>query len=396
MKTTVFSKAIAIGQTGRAMVTSSTRRSVLRLIAGVIPGALPAYQPELPDLAGVPADLVVPPVEAAAPARGKRVRQQLPAYAGTGVHHALYLPRDWSRNKLYPVIVEYAGNGNFKNQYGDVSDGSVEGSKAGYGISGGTGFIWVCMPYVNRAQGINQPVWWGDVQATVEYCKEAVRDVCERFGGDPSAVILTGFSRGAIACNYLGLHDDSIADLWLAFIPYSHYDGVITTWPYPAADRASALERLKRLKGRAVFLCQEKSIDDSRAYVESTGFAASFTFQPIHFHNHNDAWTLRDIPERRAVRQWLAKVLQDRPGTHSISGRVTGPNGRGLPGARVESGTHWTVTRRDGTYVLRGLIDGVRDLQARVGGATVSLTVELAGQDRTAPDLHLPLRRVRS
>jgi len=44
------------------------------------------------------------------------------------------------------VIVEYAGNGNYANKYGDVSSGEVEGSKLGYGISGGTGFIWICMP----------------------------------------------------------------------------------------------------------------------------------------------------------------------------------------------------------------------------------------------------------
>jgi hypothetical protein len=33
----------------------------------------------------------------------------------------------------------------------------------------------------------------------------------ENFGGDASAVVLTGFSRGAIACGYLGMHDDETA-----------------------------------------------------------------------------------------------------------------------------------------------------------------------------------------
>jgi len=35
---------------------------------------------------------------------------------------------------------------------------------------------------------------------------------------DRAAVILSGFSRGAIGCNYLGLHNEEIAGLWLAFI----------------------------------------------------------------------------------------------------------------------------------------------------------------------------------
>jgi hypothetical protein len=165
------------------------------------------------------------------------------------------------------------------------------------------------MPYVNTLEGRNQLIWWGDVEATVRYARNTVRRVCEQYGGDPAAVILSGFSRGAIGCNYIGLHDDEIAGVWAAFIPYSHYDGVITTWPYPEADRASALERLKRLNGRPVFVCREGSIESTRSYIESTGIQAPFTFQRIGFRNHNDAWALRDIPERRAVRRWLEQVL---------------------------------------------------------------------------------------
>ena len=44
--------------------------------------------------------------------------------------------------------------------------------------------------------------------------------------------------RGAIGCNYLGLYDDEIAELWKAMIPYSHYDGV-RLWGYPKSDMAS-------------------------------------------------------------------------------------------------------------------------------------------------------------
>ena len=262
-----------------------------------------------PDISSIPADLQVPPVSQAEPAPGKRVRQTLPSFRGTQVHHLLYLPTGWKPGREFPVIVEYAGNGDYANSYGDVSDGSVEGSKLGYGISGGEGYIWLCLPYVNSAEKKNQPLWWGDVEATVQYAKDAVRMIRTRFGGDPKRVVLAGFSRGAIACNYIGLHDDEIAGLWRAFIPYSHYDGV-RKWPYPDDDKGAALARLKRLNGRPQFIIHENSVEDTRQYLMETGVRAPFVFRTLEFHNHNDAWTLRDIPERRELRQWLKEALK--------------------------------------------------------------------------------------
>ena len=360
-----------------------TRRAVLRgLPLFVCRGPLHA-QEELPDLSSVPPDLEVPAVATGEPAAGKRVRQALPGYTGADVHHLLYLPRDWRPGRRYPVIVEYAGNGNYKNAYGDVSTGEVEGSKLGFGISAGQGFIWISMPYVDARAGRNQTLWWGDVDATVTYCCDAVRDVCERFGGDPAAVILAGFSRGAIACHYIGLHDDRIADIWLAFIPYSHYDGAITTWPYAGADRASALERLKRLHGRAVFVCQERSIENTKVYLESAGVQAAFTFERIGFRNHNDGWTLRDIPERRTLRRWLRDVLHRRPGTYALTGRVTDSHGRGVADVRLRSGyTHWTLSNRSGSYVLPGLIASQRSVVPKKAGlhfTPASRTIQIAG-----------------
>lgn len=273
-------------------------------------------QTELPDLSTVAPDLTTPPVEQGEPAAGRRVRLTTAGYENTEVHHALYLPTDWRPRQRYPVIVEYAGNGNYRNRYGDVSNGTVEGSNLGYGMSGGKGFLWLCLPYVNKAEGRNQIQWWGDVEATVDYAKRTVREVCERYGGDPDAVILCGFSRGAIACNFIGLHDDEIAGLWRAFVPYSHYDGV-REWPYEGSDRASALARLRRLRGRPVFVCHEGSVEATRAYLASSGVKAPFTFVPIPFRNHNDGWTLRDIAERRQLRAWLADVLRYKQGSVS-------------------------------------------------------------------------------
>jgi len=264
-----------------------------------------------PDLSSVPADLATPPMVNAEPAAGKRVKQITPGWEETDVHHALYLPRDWKPGGRFPVIVEYAGNGGYKNAFGDVSQGTVEGSNLGYGLSGGEGFIWICMPFVKPSgeQKSNATTWWGDVEETKTYCRKTVAYVCEKCGGDPKKVILAGFSRGAIGCNYIGLHDDEIAKLWRGFFTFSHYDGQITGWGYAGADRASALERLKRLQGRPQFISMEKSVDEIRDYLKSTGIEASFTFQPIRFRNHSDQWVLRDVPERKAAREWLRKVL---------------------------------------------------------------------------------------
>ena len=79
------------------------------------------------------------------------------------MYHLLYLPTDWVKGKKYPVIVEYAGN-KFKS-----SPGTVEGSNLGYGISGGEGVIWLCLPYISKDHSRNEVTWWGDVDASVDY-----------------------------------------------------------------------------------------------------------------------------------------------------------------------------------------------------------------------------------
>ena len=272
------------------------------LLASLTTGA------ELPDLRSVPADLTVPTLQFGPPAAGARVKQSLAEYAGTQVYHVLYLPTDWRPGARLPVIVEYAGNGGYSNSFGDVSLGVPEGSKLGFGISAGQGFVWICLPYVNVGRTNICTRWWGDVEATLDYCKKAVRLVCDQYGGDASAVILTGFSRGAIGCGYLGLHDDEIAKLWRAFVPYSHYDGV-TPWPYPASDAASAIVRLKRLNGRPSFICHEVTVEPTRQFVATSGVTAPFIFQTVPFRNHNDEWILRASPTRTALRTWLKEVL---------------------------------------------------------------------------------------
>tara|TARA_R110002072_G_scaffold299632_1_gene475532 strand:+ start:136692 stop:138266 length:1575 start_codon:yes stop_codon:yes gene_type:complete len=246
----------------------------------------------------VATDLTVPEMADGDPSPGARVRQFNKDYVGSRVYHTLYLPTDWKPDGKYPVIVEYAGN------KWRTSLGTVEGSSLGYGITGGKGVIWICMPYVNQQEMRNQETWWGDVDATVAYCKHTVKRICNEYGGDADNVFIAGFSRGAIACNFIGLHDDEIASLWRGFICHSHYDGV-RQWGYPDSDRLSAAERLKRLGNRPQFISQEGSVEATQTYLNGAFPTGNFTFVPLKGVPHTDTWVLENRPERAALREWF-------------------------------------------------------------------------------------------
>lgn len=248
-------------------------------------------------------DLQVPAVTTGEPSPGRRVKNVLETYRGSEVHHLVYLPTDWSDSRRFPVIVEYAGN-----QYRS-SRGTVEGSSLGYGISGGKGVIWLCLPFVDREKGCNALTWWGDVEATVDYCQAAVDEVCHRYRGDPNRVFIAGFSRGAIACHYIGLHDDDIASLWRGFICHSHYDGV-RQWAYEGSDREAAGVRLERLGSRPQFISHERSVEETRAYLRTASPNGSFTFLALPFSEHTDTWVLRESLARDTLRTWFWDVCR--------------------------------------------------------------------------------------
>jgi hypothetical protein len=277
----------------------------------------PALAAGLPDISSIPPDLVTPAMVVSSPAAGLRVRQTTPGWDSTSVYHALYLPRDWTPGSSFPVIFEYGGNAS-RDSLGDACDGTVEGCNLGYGLSAGEGYIWVCLPFVDVRDGKkwNTRRWWGDPSETVAYCLATVRHICSVYGGDERRLVLCGFSRGSIGCNYIGLRDSTIAPVWAAFLCHSHYDGVLQ-WPYADADRLSALRRLQRLDGRPQFVSGEGSLADVKEFIAETGVQAPFTFAELGYRNHTDTWALRDCELRRRARAWLREVAP--PG-----GRSTG------------------------------------------------------------------------
>lgn len=271
-------------------------------------GKTPIEKPE----ANAQLDLVTPKMTEDAPAAGKRVRQTAREYKGTDVYHTLYLPTDWEKGRTYPMIVEYTGN---KFPQGKGS-GEVKDANLGYGLTGGEGFIWITMPYVQKGGKENAVTWWGGRQATIDYCKTNLPRICEQFGGDLDNVILCGFSRGAIACSYIGLADDEIAKLWKGMVAHDHFDGQ-RKWGYANDSRDDALARLSRLDGRPVLVS-----GGYNGYLKDHLDLAAFTFLPVPvadifdipegpvLHPHTDAWMHRDSVYRDRARAWLEDTLR--------------------------------------------------------------------------------------
>ena len=256
-------------------------------------------------------DLRTPEMTEESPAAGRRVRQVAPEYKGTQVYHALYLPTDWKPSGRFPVVVEYTGN----RFPACGSTGEVKGANLGYGWTGGTGFIWVSMPYIQKGRKENAVTWWGDTEATIEYCIKNVPRICEQFGGDPKNVFICGFSRGAIGTSYIGLANDEIASLWKGFMTHDHFDGD-RKWGYPNSDRKSALKRLARLEGRPVLVC-----GGANDFLQNHLDLAEFTFlrPPVAkifkipegkiIHPHTDLWMHRSSEYRDMARAWLREVV---------------------------------------------------------------------------------------
>lgn len=259
------------------------------------------------DIGHLELDTVVPQTMEAKPESGLRVKQKLSQFSQSEAFHTLYLPTNWSQEsqKKYPVIFEYPGNGPYKNKFGDTNSGLVEDCNLGYGLTQGIDFIWVCLPFVSAPPHKNQKQWWGDIDETINYCQQVINYVCNNYNGDRDNLFLIGFSRGAIACNYIGLHNDSIANNWKGFICHSHYDGV-KRWPYPASDKTSAINRLNRLGNRPQFILHESSTSEVKAFLAENYPTGHFTFYTLPYHNHTDSWVLRNTKARNLVRNWLS------------------------------------------------------------------------------------------
>lgn len=266
----------------------------------------------------------IPRPEKGTPGAGRRVAVTEPEYVGTDVHHILYLPTNYGAKKRYPLIVEYTGN--------YVPDGSstglIEDAHLGFALTLGKDFIWVVLPYIALDHQHNERTWWGDTQATVDYAERAIPRIIKQYHGDRNAVILCGFSRGAIGVSYIGLHNDKVAKLWSAFYTHDHFDGVLEwkgqSWGSPLQKyREEAAQRLHRVHGRPFWVGQMGSTNDTKNYLSEWSLLSNgnFTFEDIPMKQlfpvvpneyfmkyHNDMWPIFDTPSGRDARQWLRTV----------------------------------------------------------------------------------------
>ncbi|MEZ6122525.1 MAG: hypothetical protein R3C49_05035 [Planctomycetaceae bacterium] len=272
-----------------------------------------------------PQVLSIPPLSPGPPAAGCRVAVRAPEFSETDVFHIVYLPPEWSQTGAsLPIIFEYTGN--FHPASG--STGEPEGAGLGYGLSAGR-CIWVSLPYVSPDGQDNAVTWWGNETATIDYAKLNVPRMIREFHADPGAVILCGFSRGAIGTSYLGLHDDEVSQLWTAFVAHDHFDGVrpwgTTTWGTPLEMyRKGAAERLKRIQGRPFLVSQDVNTQNSRQFIQTVlPSAENFTFvdvdvkaifgsfpHPVARSAHTDRWLLQPCPERKVVWTWMNAVFE--------------------------------------------------------------------------------------
>jgi hypothetical protein len=265
----------------------------------------------------------VPPLEKGIPEPGKRVAVTEPEYINTQVHHSLYLPVNYNKLTKCPIIVEFTGN--YYPESG--STGEVEGANLGYSLTLGKDFIWVVLPFIAVDHLSNERTWWGDPEATCEYARRCIPHIIKNYKGDSTKVILCGFSRGAIATSYVGLHDDKTAKLWSAFFTSDHFDGERewSQWGSPLAKyRAEAKVRLQRINGRPFRICQDAGLNNGTSGIESMfkemGLSGSFniTFRSIPMdhdfplipnqwfkNRHTDLWPIFNSESGTEAREWI-------------------------------------------------------------------------------------------
>ena len=167
----------------------------------------------------------------------------------------------------------------------------------------GRGAVCLGLPFVDRAGGKVVENGWGNADETADYAVRMVDEVCSRFGGDRENTVLTGFSRGAIACGYIGLRNDSIALLWKGFHACQHYDG--DGWN--GATLQGALERGARFRGKAVFQTDNPR-EKFQAVMDVMNARVTWANSGLGF--HSTAMFLDDRPSTKQLRAWFWTLVE--------------------------------------------------------------------------------------
>ncbi|WP_344788459.1 hypothetical protein [Postechiella marina] len=244
--------------------------------------------------------LDVPIAKQTKPKAGTRFYYKL--NAGSNLYSVVYLPKNWKPNnsKKYPVIVEFPGNVYYTKQC--YSTGKPEDCVIGYGMSKGENAIWVSLPFVDYSKNSIAENGWGNADNTADYTVKTVNHIINNFGGDANNIVLTGFSRGAIACGFIGLRNDEISNLWKGIHACQHYDG--DGWK--GANMAEALVRLKRLKKIKLF---ETDNSESKLKAMLDKVNADVVYYNSGLKAHACDMFLDDRTSTLALRTWFKSLV---------------------------------------------------------------------------------------
>lgn len=327
-----------------------------------------------------------PPLTEGAPTPGQFIKVVAPEYEGTGVYHGVYLPPDWTPERRYPVIVESPCN-----TYGQFT-GKVDDTRMGYHWTGCRDYVWIVMPYILNDANLNSG--WGDTPATLEYWRTNVPRTIAAVGGDPGAVVVTGFSRGALGAGWIGLQDDGIADAWAGFYLHSHADAPGNGITPDGGANSPA--RMMRVAGRTSLVSWGAAGDGGMTNSVKGADLLTMLGSPVETFavpgvGHTEVWMIDDSVSRETVQDWLFATIAARPGTGAVYGRVTDLQGDGVPGVRVESGPlHWDVSDAEGYYGLRGLLQGTRAVSCTAPGCGAPIMVDVGDVDVEDADFVAP------
>lgn len=247
--------------------------------------------------------LLVPDMTSEVPKAGKRVLYKLASARNSELYSVLYLPKNWTPNKKYPVIVEFPGNIYYTNSC--YSTGSPEQCVMGYGMSKGEDAIWVSMPFVDYKTQTIAESGWGNPDDTADYTIKVVNNIIQNYGGDRDNLVITGFSRGAIACGFIGLRNKEIAPLWKGIHACQHYDG--DGWG--GSKLEDAVERLKNFQGKSFFQTDNSKELEPKNMLEKSG--VKFTFVNSGLKAHACDMFLDDRPSTVKLRNWFKDLVSE-------------------------------------------------------------------------------------
>ncbi|WP_166461130.1 hypothetical protein [Flavicella sediminum] len=247
--------------------------------------------------------LLVPDMTLETPKAGKRVLYKLKNTEPSDLYAVLYLPKNWNPNKKYPVIVEFPGNIFYTEKC--YSTGRPEQCVIGYGMTKGEDAIWLSMPFVNyKTQKIAES-GWGNPEDTADYTVKMVKDVIQNFGADANNLVITGFSRGAIACGFIGLRTKEIASLWKGIHACQHYDG--DGWG--GAKMEDAIKRLKNFQGKSFFQTDNTKNEEPKKMLKNTNVKTTFVNSGLQAHACD--MFLDDRPSTLKLRKWFQDLISE-------------------------------------------------------------------------------------